>query len=264
MSWILALGEARSLGGTPPEFVRPVAAGILLGLGAAIPIGPVNVEIARRALRHGFSAGVALGLGAVTVDVFYAVVSTLSFTRVLNQPTILLIVTAGGAFLLAYLGIQCLRAARTAWRNDPLAVLNDPMHADTAEAEAGGGAATRRAAHSAYLTGLLMTLLNPMTLAFWFSGALVAGRSVGSAAMEDAQIPKAAAHHLPMICAGVFIGTAAWVFTFSGLLAWASSRTSGSSGTARRRRWLALADAAGGTTLLAFAALAFLRLVQSL
>src|SRR5215213_940832 len=100
MSWILALGEIRwPAGMLAAQFVRPVAAGILLGLGAAIPIGPVNVEIARRALRHGFWAGVALGLGAVTVDVFYAIVSTLSFTKVLNHPTILLVMTAGGACL---------------------------------------------------------------------------------------------------------------------------------------------------------------------
>ena len=30
--------------------------GLLLGLGAAAPIGPVNVEIARRTLRHGPAA----------------------------------------------------------------------------------------------------------------------------------------------------------------------------------------------------------------
>ena len=90
---------------------RPLAAGIALGLGAAVPIGPVNVEIARRALRVGFRAGVALGLGAVTVDVFYAVISAMSFTRVLNHPAVLIPVAAGGACLLAFLGVQCLHAA---------------------------------------------------------------------------------------------------------------------------------------------------------
>ena len=35
--------------------------GILIGLGAAVPIGPVNVEIARRTLRGGFLAGLFLG-----------------------------------------------------------------------------------------------------------------------------------------------------------------------------------------------------------
>src|SRR4051794_37888984 len=125
MSCILALGEARgTLGGVAAEFVRPIIAGIVLGLGAAIPIGPVNVEIARRALHQGFWTGVALGLGAVTVDVFYAIVSTLSFTKVLNQPTILLVMTAGGACLLAYLGVQCMLAARSAWRKDPLAAVD--------------------------------------------------------------------------------------------------------------------------------------------
>ena len=34
-----------------------IAKGIALGLGAAVPIGPVNVQIARRTLRGGFGAG---------------------------------------------------------------------------------------------------------------------------------------------------------------------------------------------------------------
>ena len=36
-----------------------IANGVLIGLGAAVPIGPVNVEIARRTLRSGWAAGVA-------------------------------------------------------------------------------------------------------------------------------------------------------------------------------------------------------------
>ena len=41
------------------------ARGILLGWGVAVPLGPVNVEIARRTLRRGFRAGFFLGMGAV-------------------------------------------------------------------------------------------------------------------------------------------------------------------------------------------------------
>ena len=49
------------------------ARGVIFGLGAAVPIGPVNVEIARRTLRAGFRSGFFLGCGAVTIDVTYAI-----------------------------------------------------------------------------------------------------------------------------------------------------------------------------------------------
>src|SRR5687768_12414337 len=86
--------------------------GITLGLGAAAPIGPVNVEIARRAIRGGFWAGFMLGLGAVTVDVTYVVLASFSVRLFLDRPRIMLgIGVAGGAFLIL-LGVECLRALK--------------------------------------------------------------------------------------------------------------------------------------------------------
>src|SRR5438067_13866243 len=82
---------------------------VILGLGAAAPIGPVNVEIARRTLRGGFRAGFALGCGAVTVDVTYAVLASFSLRPVLSRPWLLNVIGIAGAALLAYLGISCLR-----------------------------------------------------------------------------------------------------------------------------------------------------------
>src|SRR5437016_9396051 len=89
--------------------------GITLGLGAAAPIGPVNVEIARRAIRGGFICGFLLGLGAVTVDVTYVVLASFSVRLFLDRPRIMLgMGVAGGAFLLL-LGVECLRAVRKQW-----------------------------------------------------------------------------------------------------------------------------------------------------
>lgn len=223
--------------------LHPLARGALLGLGAAVPIGPVNVEIARRALRHGFRAGFALGLGAVTVDVTYAVLSTLSVVRLLDRPAVTLPLTAFGAALLAYLGVLSLRAAARHWRSDALAEAPRPDP-------------PRRSLRSAYLTGLLMTLLNPMTLAFWFTVMPAQAVPTAVPAGHSAAAPSAKDYgtDLPMICAGVFLGTVCWVVAFAGLLGWAGRR--------RRNWWMALADGAGGLTLLAFAALAVARLLR--
>ncbi|MDB5297851.1 MAG: Lysine exporter protein, partial [Phycisphaerales bacterium] len=218
-----------------------VGRGALLGLGAAVPIGPVNVEIARRALRTGAAAGAAVGLGAVTVDVAYAVLSTFSFVRLLDRPRVVLPVAALGAALLAYLGVQCLRAAAEAWRHDPLGEASVVPAEEQPDAGATGGrvaSATRSPPHpvrTAYLAGFLMTLWNPMTLAFWFT--VVPATAGGVRPLEGAD-PAAG---LLLTCAGVFIGTVGWVAAYSGLLA-AAARAAGQV-PARRRRWLAGADA---------------------
>jgi L-lysine exporter family protein LysE/ArgO len=211
--------------------IRIFGAGVALGLGAAIPLGPVNVEIARRALRAGFWAGFALGCGAVTVDVTYAVLSSLALRPVIDHPLLLKWITIGGLALLTYLGIQCMRAVTQHLRVDPVG------RADASEDRLSYGSPAW-----AYGTGVLMTLLNPMTLAFWF---VAVPATVGSIT----QNPR---RDLPLICAGVFAGTIAWVIFFSSALGWI--------GRYRRNWWLAVADGVGGLTLLTFAAVGFWRL----
>jgi L-lysine exporter family protein LysE/ArgO len=210
------------------------ANGVALGLGAAVPIGPVNVQIARQALRRGFVAGFALGCGAVTVDVFYAVLTAVGIQRLADNRAIEWSLRVGGIFLLTYLGVMCLRGERVAWRADPVTTTLDP--ATTPDAGAG----------RAYVTGLLMTLLNPMTVAFWF----VAVPALAGPVAENG------ARDLPLLCAGVFVGTISWVVFFAGLLALA--------GRFRRNWWLAAADATGGAALLVFAAAALLSSIRSL
>lgn len=211
--------------------------GIVLGIGAAAPIGPVNVEIARRTLRGGFGQGFALGCGAVSVDVLYATFSSLGLGRVLDRPAVLWTVAVGGIVFLVYLAALCFRAAGRALKADPIGA---PEGGVVLETQPGGGAAARRA----YTAGLLMTLLNPMTLAFWF--VAVPG-TLGP-------ITNGAGGQLPMICGGVFVGTLGWVVAFAGTLALA--------GRYRKPWWLAAADLVGGATLLAFAGAALWRLAR--
>jgi L-lysine exporter family protein LysE/ArgO len=197
--------------------------GILCGLGAAVPIGPVNVEIARRALRAGFGPAVALGCGAVTVDVIYCIVAALGVVRLSSSPWLYWPIALAGVALLTYLGVTSLRGARSAGR----AHLN--------------GTSNRATFHGGYLTGILMTASNPMTLAFWFTVLPALAGSITEHPRRD----------LPIICAGVFLGTIGWVLCFAGLLSFA--------GRFRQPWWLTAADEIGGTMLLGLAAIALLR-----
>lgn len=212
--------------------------GILLGVGAAAPIGPVNVEIARRTLRGGFRSGFALGCGAVSVDVFYAILSSLGLGRVLDNRTVFWTLAVGGVAFLLYLAVLCFRAAWRALKVDPIDVA---AHERRPGPPVGGAA---RGTRGAYVAGVLMTLLNPMTLAFWF--VAVPG-TLGP-------ITDGTGRGLPTICAGVFVGTLGWVVGFAGILALA--------GKYRKPWWLAAADLAGGATLLAFAGAGLWRLAR--
>jgi threonine/homoserine/homoserine lactone efflux protein len=212
--------------------------GMLFGIGAAAPIGPVNVEIARRALRHGFFAAFFLGCGAVTVDVTYAILASLSVARWLatdqaSRPWFYWPMTIVACGFLTFLGISSIRGARSVARLD---ILNEPGVRQNLP--------DKPRVASSYITGLLMTGLSPMTLAFWF---VVLPKYAG----ELSQQPK---HDLPIIVLGVFVATIGWVIGFSGLLSFA--------GRWRRRWWMVAADEFGGAMLVILALGAFLRSFQ--
>jgi len=202
-----------------------LARGYALGLGAAVPIGPVNVELARRTLRGGFRQGFALGAGAITVDVFYATLTCFSLRPLLVRREVQIPLAVAGIGFLCWLGIACLRSAITAVRS--------PACLDAAQ--------ETRSLRSGYVTGLFMTLLNPMTLAFWF---LVVPATVGSS--QAAQ--------LPLVCLGVFLGALTWVVSFAGSL-WYLRRF-------RQGWWMAAADTLGGVILLGFAVAAAVSLLR--
>ena len=225
---------ATTMSGAAHSALELIAKGLLLGLGAAVPIGPVNVQIARQTLRHGFFAGFALGCGAVSVDVFYAVLASVGAQRLTSSPPLEWSLRIGGVLLLGYLGLASLGGERDAWRADLVTTSNARATIPLA------GVAR------AYATGLLMTLLNPMTLAFWFIAVPALAGSVAKGGHAE----------LPLVCAGVFGGTIGWVLFFAGVLALA--------GRSRRNWWLAAADAAGGAALLVFAAAALLSSIRPL
>jgi L-lysine exporter family protein LysE/ArgO len=213
--------------------------GVLLGLGAAAPVGPVNVEIARRTLRFGRGAGFLLGCGAVTIDVAYAIVTSFTFVPVQRHPRAMNALSLAAAIFLAYLAYRCLRSGLSGHGTDGGKSGNDgatgapqppPQH-------------PRRAEH--YATGLLLTALNPMTLGFWF--VAVPGAVAGLTTRPRID--------LPIVCAGVFTGAFAWVCAFTALV----GRLHKFGG----QRWLGWIDIGGGLMLLAFALRAIWRLAAS-
>lgn len=218
------------------------ASGAAIGFGAAVPPGPVNLEIIRRTTRGGFLAGASVGLGAVTVDVIFAVLTVLGTLSVLNAlPLVRYPITVVGIGLLIYLGIGSLASFRQHLRSRRfLAEPSEPVASDPA-------GVLKPTARAGYLTGLLLCSTSPYQALFWLTVVPTVATG-GATRMPDVSSATA-------LCFGVFLATLLWVTCFSGALAWATSLA--------RAWWLAPAmDLAGGILLLMFALMSAGRLAS--
>ncbi len=203
--------------------------GILLGWGAAIPIGPMNLEIVRRNLRFGTPYGLALGLGACSADLIYIVLLSMGALIILTHPIVLDIVTVLGSFVLAWFGIMALRTKTK--------VNNIETGADNTTALQTTYAWWRHVSE-----GLLMTLVNPYTILFW-----------SSVSTQIANVAHAGTGSSYLAIIGVIIGTTSWIIVLNATLHHTRHRLS-----AKTMHYL---NMAGGLILLGFAVLGIWRVL---
>jgi threonine/homoserine/homoserine lactone efflux protein len=159
--------------------------GLIIGFSIAAPVGPIGILCIRRTLAEGRASGFLSGLGAATADALYGCVAGFGLTVIsgflVDQRFYIQLI--GGIFLLA-LGIKTLRS----------------VPAEHAAAASGTGLA------ASYVSTLLLTLTNPMTI-LSFAGIFAA------LGVADTGGDLSAAAQLVF---GVFIGSAAWWLLLSG------------------------------------------------
>jgi len=199
--------------------------GLLLGWGAAVPIGPLNLEMIRRNLRYGTDTGIALGIGASAADFTYLILLLLGAFTILRHEIALKIIGVVGALVLAWFGINALRKP----------VLQDTQVVTTDKES------RHRHLLKHGLQGYVMTMLNPFTILFWSS------ISVQVAALTYHLSERA----LYFVAAGVIIGTLSWVLTCNSILHFTRHRFS--------PRLVHYLNMAGGIILLGFAVYGILR-----
>lgn len=156
--------------------------GLLLGYGAAIPLGPMNLEIIRRNLVLGPRFGVAFGLGACSVDLVYLTILSLGMINALTHTVLLKIVTLLGSCIIGWFALNAFRAKNT---------------------QSSSGIATpQKIKHpiAHYSQGFIMTLINPITILFWAS---VSSQITGLIHQQHGSILLAGM--------GVLLGTVSWV-----------------------------------------------------
>src|SRR5262245_32803052 len=131
---------------------------IMLGLAYVASPGPVNIETLRCGLSGGFRVALALQLGSLLGDLFWASLALAGVGLLLTHAAAQTILGIAGTALLVYLGCSALHSWRT------LAAVASPAGDPTAQARPAAPAAWRMA-----WMGAAMATANPFGPAFWLS-----------------------------------------------------------------------------------------------
>ncbi len=124
--------------------------GFLLGIGAAIPIGPINILIMNEALISYINA-LCIGAGAMSADLTYLSLILLGFLpKLKSNNTIMLAMGIIGSLFLIYISYGIFKN-----RNVQIEILQSQK--------------TTKGIVQSYLKGYSLTLLNPYTIGFWVS-----------------------------------------------------------------------------------------------
>ncbi len=169
---------------------------VLAGLAIAAPVGPIGVICIRRTLDYGFARGFASGLGAAMADGCYGLIAAVSMTSALSiiSPHATLM-NICAAVLLFKIGIVTVKA--------------EPKENSSERASSKG-------LISAFLSTLVLTFLNPMTIMSFVAVFAAIGVKELEAARESTLI----------IVLGVFFGSLLWWLFLCAMVAKARQRLS--------------------------------------
>lgn len=151
--------------------------GVLLGLGAAVPIGPLNILIMSYAFTS-YSKALCLGLGAMSTDSFYLMLLSFGVLHLLNTPLALKIVAVFGSLFLIYMAFGLIKDANKGVKTDPN--LKSKGHLN------------------AFFKGCFLNLTNPYIIVFWFSMATV----------------TVSANNFLAMLFGLIVGILSWILIF--------------------------------------------------
>ncbi|NCB77344.1 MAG: LysE family translocator [Negativicutes bacterium] len=160
---------------------------MLVGFFMSAPVGPIAVLCIRRTLVFGRLSGLVAGVGAATADSLYAMLAGMGMTLVAN------VLMEYHTVLRALGGVALLGMGITTWRS-AVSCMRLP------------GASS--GFWSTYVSTLLLTLANPLTL-FLFAAVFA---SVGM----DRFTPNY--QTAVLLVGGVFLGAVLWWFLLSGLI----------------------------------------------
>jgi threonine/homoserine/homoserine lactone efflux protein len=131
-----------------------IIAAFMMGFIAAIPAGPVQIEVVRRAIAGHLKAALMVVLGALCADVFYGAIAFFGIAPFLEEKKVMAIFWLIGGFILIILGTIVIRhSLRTK--------------------EVDYNAAYLRKKRWSFLGGFSLSVTNPMMVLWWLSGVKI-------------------------------------------------------------------------------------------
>jgi threonine/homoserine/homoserine lactone efflux protein len=164
--------------------VYGLLAGIAIGLSLAIPPGAINALMAADVVRGPYTNGIKIGLGAMTADLTYLIITLIGVYVFFTGDVVRLIVSVAGAIMLCYIGLMTIKG------------YNKPLKESEAEAS-----------KNRYLLGVTIGMANPAQMLWWFTA--------GAALVSYFSL---------LGIVGFFIGIFVWVVFFSVTLHYASAK----------------------------------------
>ena len=131
-----------------------IIAAFLLGCLAAVPTGPVQIEVLRRSINGNLKASLMVVFGAFFVDLFYGCVAFFGIAPYLEDEKVMALFWLAGGLILGILGtLSILHGTKDQ------ATVRPPAHL--------------RRKRWAFLSGLSLSVANPVMVLWWLSGARV-------------------------------------------------------------------------------------------
>lgn len=194
--------------------------GIIIGVSASIPLGPIGVLCVQRTLNKGRLSGFISGLGAAVSDTIYAIIAGFSLSFIVGFiETQMLWIQIIGASILIGLGLKI-------FLTNPAVQLRRQKKRSTSLIQD-------------FFSTFLLTVTNPLAVFLFL--AFFAGFRVVEA--QQSIMDRF------MLIVGVFCGASAWWFTLSSLVNLLRSRIN-----LRRLFWL---NKIAGSTIIILVCLAF-------
>lgn len=163
--------------------------GLIVGLGASIPLGPLGVLCIQKTLSKGRVSGFLTGLGASASDTIYSAISILGLFLIdtlLSEHKILVLLIGG--FVIVLIGVKV-------YFTNPVRQIKQKN--------------TNGRRVQDFFEGFLMTITNPGSLFLIFAMFALVRLNISDYSAEQAHLASY------IILWGIFLGSALWWFTIS-------------------------------------------------